>query len=119
MISKILATPADFEGERVLVKGTAVGVCAKRGCWVELASDKEFQSIRVKVTDGEIVFPLSCEGKEVTVEGLVEKIEVSEEYHKQMAAAEAKKAGEEFDPATVTGPGYIWRIRGLGAKIES
>ncbi|MCA9319169.1 MAG: DUF4920 domain-containing protein [Planctomycetes bacterium] len=90
-ISAILAKPESFEGQRVLVQGKAVSVCKKRGCWVEVGSDEPFESIRVKVTDGEIVFPLSCLGNVIQVEGIVEKV------------------GEA--------PDCSWRIRGLGASI--
>lgn len=93
-ISAILAAPEQFEGKRVLVSGAAVGVCETRGCWVDLKSDDDAsKKIRVKVQDGEIVFPLTCKGNEVTVEGVVEKL--------------------------VTEKGTSWRIRGLGAKFDS
>lgn len=89
-ISAILADPARFEGKRVLVSGAAVGVCESRGCWVDLKSDGDAsKKIRVKVQDGEIVFPMTCKGNEVTVEGVVEKVQNG------------------------------WWIRGLGAKFNS
>lgn len=92
-ISTILAKPEDFEGKRVLVKGKALKACEKRGCWVELESDKEFETLFVKVNDGEIVFPQECVGNEVIVEGEVQKLE--------------------------TEKGVQWRLRGLGAKFDS
>ena len=45
-ISRILADAENFVGKKVLVEGTVVGVCAKRGCWIELGGDKEFEKIR-------------------------------------------------------------------------
>jgi hypothetical protein len=42
-ISEILATPEEFVGKKVLVQGMVVDVCAKRGCWMYLASDKPFE----------------------------------------------------------------------------
>ena len=96
-VSAILADPDKYWDERVLIKGPAVGVCKKRGCWVEVKGDKQDESIRVKVTDGEIVFPLSCLGNEITVEGVVEKLAVEVEGQDE--------------------PRIIWRIRGLGARI--
>ena len=61
-ISQILDAPEKYLGQKVLVEGRVVDVCKKRGCWMEIASDKEFQTIRVKVNDGEIVFPLEAKG---------------------------------------------------------
>jgi hypothetical protein len=68
-ISAILAEPDDFAGETVRVEGTAVGVCKHRGCWLTLASDKEGETLRVKVEDGVIVFPKEIVGEHVRVEG--------------------------------------------------
>ncbi len=117
-ISAILATPDDYLGKRVLVRGEAVGVCEKRGCWVELKSDHPYQSIRVKVEDGEIVFPMSCLGSEVTCEGIVQKLEFPVEKHREILKARADAKGETFDPASVTTPLVVWQIKGLGARIE-
>ncbi len=69
-ISAILASPDDFVGQNVRVEGTAVGVCAHRGCWLELSSDVEGETIRVKVEDGVIVFPKEIIGETVRVEGV-------------------------------------------------
>ncbi|MCB9892325.1 MAG: DUF4920 domain-containing protein [Planctomycetes bacterium] len=116
-VDDILADPASFEGKRVLVKGNAVKVCEKRGCWVQIAGEEPFKAILVKVNDGEIVFPLSCRGKEVTVEGMVEKIETPVETLREAAKKKADEAGETFDPESITEPKITWRIKGLGAKI--
>ena len=70
-ISKILENPEAFVGKKVLVEGTVVDVCEKRGCWINLSSDKEFESIRIKVNDGEIVFPMETKGQKALVEGEV------------------------------------------------
>jgi hypothetical protein len=71
-VSAIFASPADYIDKEVVIEGAIVDVCRKRGCWMEVASDKEFQSIRVKVLDGVIVFPLNAKGKNAKVQGVVE-----------------------------------------------
>ena len=44
--------------------GKILEVCPMRGCWINIGIPKNPQNyIRVKVTDGEIVFPLSSKGK--------------------------------------------------------
>jgi hypothetical protein len=70
-ISTILAGPEAWNGKRVQVKGLIVDVCAKRGCWMEIASDKKFQSLRFKVEDGVIVIPVEAKGSQAVAEGVV------------------------------------------------
>jgi len=116
-ISSILAQPEQFIGKTVLVEGRVVDVCKKRGCWMELASDKEFQTIRVKVQDGKIVFPLKGKGHLALVEGVVEKLEISKEQMLKNLKRHAKENGETFDPSLAKEK-VIYRLRGLGAKID-
>jgi hypothetical protein len=117
-ISDILENPQKFIGKTVLVEGTVVGVCEKRGCWMEIASDKKYQKIKIKVEDGEIVFPLEEKGKQALVEGTVYEIKMTKEQAIEKAKHEAEEHGKEFDPSTVTGPVTIYQIKGLGALIK-
>ena len=119
LLSEIMASPEKFEGKQVLLSGTIVEVCPKRGCWVDLSGDKEFEKIKIKVKDGEIVFPLSAKGSEALVEGIVEKMELTKEQTIKYLAHEAEEKDMEFDSTSVTGPMTIWRITGLGAEIKS
>lgn len=105
-----------LEGKLVRVDGTVADVCPRRGCWIEVV-DAGGASIRVKVNDGDIVFPLSAKGKHIAVEGTLEKIEMTEEEARDWKAHLAEEKGEEFDPSTVTGPEVMWRIKGTGAEI--
>lgn len=118
-ISAILADPDGFEGKRVKIQGEAIGVCSKRGCWVELKGDQPFQSLKIKVEDGEIVFPMSCKGHEIVAEGVLEKLVFPVEKHREILAARAKAKGEEFDPETVTNELVVWQLKGLGAQIDA
>ena len=70
-ISQILDAPENYDGKVVKVEGTVVNVCETRGCWIEIASDKEYQTIKVKVEDGEIVFPMEAKGKPAVIQGEV------------------------------------------------
>jgi len=116
-ISAILATPEQFVGKKVLVKGMIVDVCAKRGCWMYLASDKPFEKIQIKVLDGEIVFPMSARGKEALVEGEVEALKYSKEDAITWLQHMAEEKGESFDPENVTSGITVYRIKALGAEI--
>ena len=117
-ISTILEKPKDFVGKKVLVEGNIVGVCEKRGCWIELASDKPYQKIKVKVNDGEIVFPMEELGKTALVEGEVYEIKQTKEQALKQAKHEAEEHGKEFDPSSVKGPVTYYQIKGLGAVIK-
>lgn len=117
-ISKILSNPEKFIGKKVLVEGTILAVCEKRGCWMELSSDKEFQKIKIKVKDGEIVFPLEASGKTALVEGEVYKISMTKEEAIKQAQHEAEEHKTKFDPSSVKGPVTLYQIKGLGAVIK-
>lgn len=118
MISTILDDAGKYVGKTVAVEGTIVDVCPKRGCWMDLASDKAFQKIRIKVTDGEIVFPLDAKGKKARAQGVVEAIEMSREDAIKYYEHLAEEKGEKFDPSTVNGPVTLYRIKGTGATIQ-
>lgn len=117
-VSAILDNPDHFIGERVLVKGMVVAVCEMKGCWMDIASDRDFEKIQFKVDDGVIVFPLTARGHEALVEGVVEELELTYEQALEQARHHAEERGEEFDPASVPeGPQTIYRIRGIGAIV--
>ena len=116
-ISEILATPEEFVGKKVLVQGMVIDVCAKRGCWMYLASDKPFEKIQIKVLDGVIVFPMSARGKNALVEGEVEALKYSKEDAIAWLQHTAEEKGESFDPTSVTSGMTVYRIKALGAEI--
>lgn len=117
-ISKILAEPEEYVGKTVLVEGEILDVCAMAGCWMELKSDAENQKIKIKVKDGDIVFPVEAKGKDALVEGTVYKIDLTKEeaieYYEHVAAEQ----GTEFEASTVTGPVTFYQIKGIGAAIK-
>jgi len=117
LVSTLLAHPADYVGQTIRVKGTAVGVCEHRGCWVNLASDVEGETVRVKVKDGEIVFPAEIMGETVLAEGVWTANELDLETTKKVCANEAKHTGEDFDPAKVTSCRTLYQLSGTGAVV--
>lgn len=117
-ISEILATPDKYMGKDVLVEGEILDVCPAAGCWMEIKSDADNQKIKIKVKDGDIVFPVEAKGKKALVEGTVYKIDLTKDeavdYYKHLA----EEKGTEFNPSSVTGPITIYQIKGLGAVIQ-
>jgi hypothetical protein len=117
-ISKILETPEKFVGKTVLVEGEILEVCAMAGCWMELKSDIENQKVKIKVKDGDIVFPVEAKGKNALVEGTVYKVELTKEEAIEYYEHVATEQETEFDTATVTGPITLYQIKGIGAEIK-
>lgn len=117
-ISDIVNNAPAYLGKTVLVEGQIVEVCAKRGCWMELAGDEAFQKIKIKVEDGEIIFPVTAKGKTAQAEGVVESIELSKEQALKYFEHQAEEKGTTFDPSSVTGPVTLYQIRGAGAVIK-
>jgi hypothetical protein len=116
-ISDIYATPDNFNGKRVKVQGPIVDVCAERGCWIAIGSDQEFQTLRFKVDDGVIVFPMEIRGRTAVVEGVltVTTLSVADQIEQGEHMAKEKKI--TFDPKTVKGPKTSIMIKGEGAEI--
>jgi cytochrome c-type biogenesis protein CcmE len=117
-LSELMAKPDDYVGKVVKVEGLITEVCAKRGCWINVAGDKEFQTIRIKVEDGVIVFPMTDKGKKVVAEGTFKKMELTKEQAIAKAKHECEEKGTKFDPASVTGPSTVYQIMGVGAVVE-
>ena len=117
-VSNSFADPQAYLGKTVVVEGTVVKVCKKRGCWMDIAGDKEFEKIQVKVRDGVMVFPLSAMGKTARVQGTVEALELSKEQAIARARHKADEQGTSCDLSAITGPQTVYRIRGTGAVIR-
>lgn len=116
-VSAILDNPDDFIGKTVRIEGMIIEVCARRGCWVYVAGDRQGEKIQVKVTDGEIVFPMSASGRMGVVEGVVEELKLSREQMIRYLQHLAEEKGQPFDPSTVKDERMI-RLVGSGAEIE-
>ncbi|MCW8803711.1 MAG: DUF4920 domain-containing protein [Ignavibacteriaceae bacterium] len=117
-ISDILADPETYLDKTVLVEGEILDVCPMMGCWIELKSDDGEGKIKVKVKDGEIVFPVEAKGNTALVEGKVYKIELTKEKAIEHFQHIADEKAQEFDPSSITGPMTIYQIKGLGAEIH-
>ncbi|MDP1677744.1 MAG: DUF4920 domain-containing protein [Bacteroidota bacterium] len=117
-ISDIIANPEKFNGKRLLVEGPIVDVCKERGCWIKIGGDKEFESLRFKVEDGVIVFPLEIKGKSTVAEGVLSVKTYSKEDLIKSGEEHAKKEGTEFDPSTITEGKTVIQLKGEGALVE-
>ncbi|MEZ4363001.1 MAG: DUF4920 domain-containing protein [Kofleriaceae bacterium] len=117
-IAEILGAPETFKGKTVRVEGMITDVCAQRGCWMELAGEAAGEKLRFKVDDGDMVFPVEAKGKYAVAEGVVAVNELTGDDARAYAEYQAKEAGKEFDPASVTDPMRIVRLDGVGAVLR-
>lgn len=115
-VAEVNAKAAELTGKPVQVKGKVTEVCQMMGCWMQLV-DGEGNAIRIKVNDGDIVFPKDAPGKTAIAEGKLAKLELTREQAVNYARHEAEEQGRKFDPAKVKGPMTIYQIRGTGAVI--
>ncbi|MGO9239329.1 MAG: DUF4920 domain-containing protein [Bryobacteraceae bacterium] len=116
-IAELLAKPSRFVGRSVQVKGKITDVCQKMGCWMMLSDAATGASIRIKVEDGEIVFPKDSAGKMAVAEGTFTQTRLTHDQAVERAKEEAEEKGRKFDPAAVMGPVTIYQIQGTGAVI--
>ena len=120
-VSTLLNNPETYIDERVQISGTIVDVCAHRGCWIEMSGDQPFQSIIVKVNDGEIIFPLTAKGHQAQVEGIFEKLTLTDEQAQKQKEMSMEESGQTFDPKKdkiTEADKTIYRLKGLGAEIQ-
>jgi hypothetical protein len=115
-IKTLLAAPDDYVGKTVQVKGKATEVCEMMGCWTNLV-DESGKMIKIKVADGEIVFPKEHVGKVVIAEGTLKKLELTKEQAIARAKHEAEEQGRKFNPASVKSGTVIYQIQGTGAVL--
>ncbi len=119
-IGKLLDTPQIYLGEDVLVSGEITEVCPMRGCWIDVKDSDTGSNIRIKVTDGKIVFPLSAKGKYVDIQGSFTKLEFTEVQAKNWKIHLAEEQGITLNPEdiNITPEDLVeYRINGTGANI--
>jgi len=108
-IASLIEKPADYVGKTVRIDGVATAVCSSMGCWMAVApeSNPKGQTVRLKVEDGVIVFPMSAKGKNVSAEGVFEAVG---DGHSQEAAGEHARQDAKASAA--------YQIKATGAVIR-
>jgi len=110
-IKALIEKPADYVGKTVRIDGVATAVCENMGCWLAVApeDDPKGATVRLKVEDGVIVFPVSAKGRKVSAEGVFEAIGATDEHSHEAAGGHAK---HNADTATK------FQIKATGAVIR-
>lgn len=91
-IAALIEKPADYVGKTIRIDGVATAVCEEMGCWMAVAAenDPKGKTVRLKVDDGVITFPVTAKGKKVSAEGVFEAIGASDEHAHDAAGEHAK-----------------------------
>lgn len=116
-VAKIQSEPAQFVGKTVQVKGKVTEVCQMAGCWMALADPDSGKVLRVKVNDGDIVFPKEAIGRMALAEGTLAKIELTKEQAIAQAKHEAEERNQPFQPERIKSGTTIYQIKGTGAVL--
>jgi NACalpha-BTF3-like transcription factor len=112
-----MSDPARHAGKTVQVKGKITETCERMGCWMNLADESSGQRVRIKVNDGEIVFPKTAVGKVAVARGKLVKLELTHDQAVAAARHEAEEQNRKFDPNSVKSGATMYQIQGEGAVI--
>jgi hypothetical protein len=113
-IADVVRNPEAFVGKTIRIDGTATAVCAHMGCWMAVSETDKADSatVRLKVEDGVIVFPVSAKGKAVSAQGTFERIKADDAEGKEAASEHAK---HQAKPETATAK---YQLKATGAVVK-
>jgi hypothetical protein len=109
-IKLLVEQPSAYVGKTLRVDGIATAVCTHMGCWMAVAAegDEKGPTVRLKVEDGVIVFPVSAKGRKVSAEGVFEAVG---------AGPEAKEAAGEHARQDAKAS-QTYQLKATGAIIQ-
>ena len=119
-IIDLISNKSIYLNKKVKVKGLIKEVCPMRGCWLEIVDENEINKLRIKVTDGEIVFPLSAKGRNIEAEGQFSILTLNKKQAKNWKKHLAAEKGIEIDTADIIlsqSDYFEYRLNTNGAKI--
>ena len=119
-VDKLIDNKNDYINSIVKVEGVIEKVCPMRGCWLQVVGESDYNKIRIKVKDGDIVFPLSSKGRKVVAEGQFSVLTLNEKQAKNWKKHLAAEKGIKIDTASIvlTDSDYFeYRLNTNGAEI--
>jgi hypothetical protein len=110
-IADVVKSPESFVGKTIRIDGTATAICQHMGCWMAVSesSTSDSPTVRLKVDDGVIVFPVKAKGKAVSAQGVFERVAATDAEGKEAASEHAKHQAQ----ATAT-----YQLKATGAVIR-
>ena len=119
-VDELINNRDDYINSIVKIEGVIEEVCPMRGCWLQVVGEGDYNKIRIKVKDGDIVFPLSSKGRKVVAEGQFSVLTLNKKQAKNWKKHLAAERGIDIDTASIvlTGDDYFeYRLNTSGAKI--
>ena len=119
-VDKLIHNKNDYMNSVVKVEGIIEEVCPMRGCWLQVVGESDYNKIRIKVKDGDIVFPLSSKGRKVVAEGQFSVLKLNEKQAKNWKKHLAAEKGIKINTASIllTDSDYFeYRLNTNGAEI--
>lgn len=117
-VAQVLAKPTSYLQQPFAVQGTIDAVCQKKGCWMQFATGADEPTFRLKVKDGDMVFPASAKGKTAYAYGSLKAKPMSLEQSKTYLKHRAEEQGEAFDAAKVTSAITLYQFEPVSVLIE-
>ena len=117
-VQQVLAKPAEFLAKPFAVQGKIDAVCQKKGCWMQFETAADQPTFRLKVKDGDMVFPVSAKGKTAYAYGSLKAKPMSLEQTKTYLKHRADEQGETFDAAAVTNAITLYQFEPTSVQIE-
>ena len=118
-IADLTANPEQYIDQRVKIEGLVDDICPMKGCWVDILEAESRETIRFKVQDDVIVFPVEARGHQIVAEGILRKLDLSKKQAIRRLRHFADEKGEDFDESSVTGPTVFYEIEGAGAILTN
>ncbi len=119
-VTQLLKNPNNYINKNILAAGVVKEVCPMRGCWIQISDESQIGIIRVKVTDGEIVFPKSAKNHNITVQGTFMRLNLTKEQAINWKIHLEAEKGIELNPNDIVlkeEDYYEYRINCTGAVI--
>jgi hypothetical protein len=98
-LTRVLSSPAEFQGQTVVVEGEVRRACSRKGCWMELAASKDTAAPACRVTFKDYGFfvPLDSAGSSARVEAAVEVADLKPAYVAHMEQEGARFVNKNPD----------------------
>jgi hypothetical protein len=106
----VVADPAKYAGEVLLLHGRISDVCQMKGCWLMLSEGEH--AVRIHFADYAFFVPKDCSGKLAYVEGSVKQETLSERDAKHYA-----RESQDDDSPEIRGPQDVVSFTASGVRI--
>ena len=110
-IAVLIERPQEYAGQTIRVDGIATAVCEVMGSWMAVAAegDEQGKTVRLKVEDGVITFPVTARGRKVSAEGVFEEIGSTDPHGQEAAGEHAAKDRQAVKRYHIKATGAIIR----------